>query len=405
MEKRWTEFPRIGNRDYMKIAIDTNVISPHLAPVALELVRQGHSVIYVYHEKDVERCRTSAIASKVDAIARFDPSYDEDTLRALLDADILIEAVRNFDLMRLRLRCGKVVYYTSERWFKPFRIDAPKNSERAKGVGVYVSGFLKMLFPFAIKRALAFMRMMRDGGPFYYLPIGVIAARDMARMCGLMNGDIRCVFRSPRLSFENRPFGKISAEDGNDKRYCLDKMRMWGYFVEPPKDEVKGKLNAGDLRKARRILWVGRFLGWKKVDTLIKAVRGGVDLELDIFGAGPDESRLKKLAAGCGNINFEGMKPLSEIRSQMRSHDIYVLSSNAFEGWGAVVNEALEEGMKVVGTYEAGASATILPPTNLFHAGDWKRLREMLQHPIVKVGILKWTAEEAARAVIGGVKI
>ena len=47
-------------------------------------------------------------------------------------------------------------------------------------------------------------------------------------------------------------------------------------------------------------------------------------------------------------------------------------------GWGAVLNEALEEGMEVVGTFEAGASATILPRENLFHAGDWRGLRRLL---------------------------
>lgn len=65
----------------------------------------------------------------------------------------------------------------------------------------------------------------------------------------------------------------------------------------------------------------------------------------------------------------------------MREHDIYVLASNAQEGWGAAVNEALEEGMVVVGTYEAGASAALLPRENLYHAGDWKALARLLQAP------------------------
>ena len=62
--------------------------------------------------------------------------------------------------------------------------------------------------------------------------------------------------------------------------------------------------------------------------------------------------------------------PVAEVRAFMRSHEVYVLPSNAYEGWGAVVSEALEEGMEVLGTYEAGSSATVLPQENLFHAGD-----------------------------------
>ena len=83
----------------------------------------------------------------------------------------------------------------------------------------------------------------------------------------------------------------------------------------------------------------------------------------------------------------------------MRNHDVYVLASNAYEGWGAVVSEALEEGMKVVGTYEAGSSATILPKECLFHAGEWKRLLESLQNGVHGVGIGEWTAANASKVL------
>ena len=86
----------------------------------------------------------------------------------------------------------------------------------------------------------------------------------------------------------------------------------------------------------------------------------------------------------------------------MRSNDVYVLASNAHEGWGAVVSEALEEGMEVFGTYEAGSSATMLPKENLFSAGDWKTLSEQLIHfGHSRVhhcyGIDNWNAKFAAK--------
>ena len=85
----------------------------------------------------------------------------------------------------------------------------------------------------------------------------------------------------------------------------------------------------------------------------------------------------------------------------MRNHDVYVLTSNEFEGWGAVVNEALEEGMEVVGTFEAGASATILPRENLFHAGDWRGLCRLLLSKHEKSTIIgEWSVDSAARKLI-----
>ena len=107
-----------------------------------------------------------------------------------------------------------------------------------------------------------------------------------------------------------------------------------------------------------------------------------------------------KMSAGLANVHIGGPLFRSEVREVMRNHDVFVLSSNAFEGWGAVVNEALEEGMKVVGTFEAGASATILPVNNLFHSGDWRGLRQILTGIIQDAGIGLWTAESAARAMM-----
>ena len=89
----------------------------------------------------------------------------------------------------------------------------------------------------------------------------------------------------------------------------------------------------------------------------------------------------------------------------MRQCDLYVLASDACEGWGAVVNEALEEGMSVIGTFEAGASAAILPRERLFHAGDWKTLMRLIEREIrgelPPCSIGKWTAVAAAERLLG----
>lgn len=99
-------------------------------------------------------------------------------------------------------------------------------------------------------------------------------------------------------------------------------------------------------------------------------------------------------------VTFHQPVPVAEVRALMRSHDVYVLASTGEEGWGAVVSEALEEGMRVVGTYEAGASATILPPTNLYHAGDWRQLARILSRKIPHVDIGRWTAKSAAGRLV-----
>ena len=103
-------------------------------------------------------------------------------------------------------------------------------------------------------------------------------------------------------------------------------------------------------------------------------------------------------------IEFLPPCPLEGVRALMRSHDLYVLSSNGYEGWGAVVSEALEEGMTVLATEECGAGPTLLPREYRFHAGDVKSLREKIE--AVRTGKLprlagigEWSARKAAEAL------
>lgn len=114
------------------------------------------------------------------------------------------------------------------------------------------------------------------------------------------------------------------------------------------------------------------------------------------------EAVWRKLADDCHRIHFHGQVSIEQVRELMRSHDVYVLSSDAEEGWGAALNEAIEEGMKVIGTYEAGSSITILPESNLYHAGDWRSLRKLIlaARGLPRVDIGEWGPGMAAERLL-----
>lgn len=369
----------------MKFAFFTNIISPHQMPLARELVELlgADEYRYVYTEsEDKERSKLGWGNKGEDWCL-----HGDENTAVLSEADVLMSGVRAPNLFEKRAKEGKKTLYCSERWFKP------------------PIGFLRVFVPSYFKMARRIVKLLNESENFYYLPMGVHAARDMARICGLMNGDLRCLFRAPKLDFERKPGGRvwISGEPRNTqntRKYCLDKMRMWGYFVE----EGNGERVLGKREECVKVLWVGRLLKVKRVDTIIKAVgecSKSKKISLDVYGVGPEEARLKKLAAKYGDvIKFYPPVPINEVRKLMREHDVYVLSSNGYEGWGAVVSEALEEGMAVVGTYEAGSSGTILPEGNLFHAGDWRRLKTLLEGNVEKVAIGQWTAKEAGQVLV-----
>lgn len=389
----------------MKVVFYTNTVSPHQTPLALEIIKILGVEKYRYIYTDMlasDRNKMGWVTKDEDWLV-----YERekpDLARALLEsAEILMSENRDLNLFLSRTKAGKLTIYESERWFKPWK------------------GMLRLLMPSYFRMAWRFVKLLRTSDRMYYFPMGIHAARDMARLCGLFTGDLRCLFKAPKLKFESKPGGRVYLTKKKGKcvreeenKYCINKMRMWGYFVR------KSTLSGGSKEPngVLRVLWVGRFLKLKCVDTIIHAVGEVIEkldesspfgkrkIVLDIYGLGPEEKSLKKMSAKYGEaIRFYPPVVIDEVRRLMREHDVYVFSSDGHDGWGAVVSEALEEGLLVLGTREAGACATILPESHLFCAGDYKGLSKLLmdafEGKIGYSGIGAWTAEKAAERLLG----
>ena len=364
----------------MRIAIYTDTISEHQIPLALELVREfgGDAVRYFYvKERALHR---KAMMGK-DAIRypwTSKISDDRDSFKEWTEnAEILYTIYRAPALIERRVQKGLRTLYMSERWLKP------------------PFGALRLLHPRYFMMARRMVRCF-ESGLCTYLPTGIVAATDMFRIAHIVKGQIAKAISAKRLEFEPHVGGVICG---------VPWMRMWGYFVKPGAEPELRRSPHNPLR----VLWVGRYLALKRVDTLVKAVAALNNVELDLFGSGDGELRIKRMANGCDRIRFHPPIPLDEVRKQMKNHDVYVMASNGFDGWGAVVSEAIEEGMLVIGTDKAGASATVLPKQNKFAVGDWKALAQKLddiaqsrqsENTPQFVSSKGWRAKDAARLII-----
>lgn len=149
--------------------------------------------------------------------------------------------------------------------------------------------------------------------------------------------------------------------------YCAEDYRLigafrgriwrWGYFPELP------QFVARNPASVPVVLWAGRMLSWKRVDLLLSAAawarnQGGGRFHLRLIGYGPEEERLRSLAARLGLLDiceFLGPQNPDEVGKAMEKADIYVFPSDQQEGWGAVVNEAMSRGCCVIGCKSAGA--------------------------------------------------
>ena len=299
--------------------------------------------------------------------------------------DILLSGIRDLDLFEKRAIEGRKTFYCSERWFKP-------------RLGVW-----RLFKPSYLKMSFRFVRLLQSCDSMYYLPIGAHAARDMTRLSGLMSGDIMCFFKAPDIDFDGVPCGSIRLRYGmseeRTRKYCLDKMRMWGYFVAGCTANTAKRA----IHDPLRILWCGRMLKLKNVVTLLNATRKlvgcGFRVVVTLVGNGPDENRLRILSKGLP-VTFLPFCENSKIRKLMREHDVFVFPSNGIEGWGAVVNEALLEGMRVLASDMTGSGSVLLPKECQFNPYKVEELVAKIKGEISYTGIGEWTADVAANKIL-----
>lgn len=212
----------------MRFVLYTGALSEHQLPLAREIARRvGEDRIrYVY---------TNTHGQSFQAGAANEPWIAFGPHPWLESADVMLTGVRDADLFARRAAKGLKTFYMSERWFKP-----------ALGIG-------RLLCLPYFRMARRLVRLMASG-KLVYLPMGVWAARDMARLAGLLSGDARCLFRAPAVSFAPMPLGAVAG---------FPWVRMWGYFVAPS-DAARARQADADLGgRALRVLWVGRLLAWK----------------------------------------------------------------------------------------------------------------------------------------------
>ena len=368
----------------MRITIYADSISEHQMPLMHELVREFGVDSLRYFYKNDRAAHRKAMMGK-DAV-RYPwtlkiAENKEYFTEWLENADVLYTIFRIPDVIDRRIKKGLRTLYMSERWLKP------------------PIGLLRLLHPSYFMMAKRMLRCF-ESGLVTYLPTGIVAATDMLRIANIVKGRLVKAMFQKRPNFERCVGGVIDGAPW---------MRTWGYFVKSGSQPRRRR----EIHKPLRILWVGRYLRLKRVDTLIRAVLSLDNVVLDLYGTGEEESQLRKMANGSDRIHFHPSIPLDEVRHQMREHDVYVMPSNGFDGWGAVISEAIEEGMIVLGTSVVGASATILPRQNMFEVGKWRTLARMLELVLQSenaadvpkfVSIDGWSAKDASKFMIEFIK-
>ena len=286
----------------MNIVFVSNYFSHHQRPLSDALAeRAEYAFIATAPMTEERRAMGWGGENEPDYVCHYDrePERAEQLLRR---ADAVIAGSAPERLIRSCIRRNQLVLRYSERPLK-------NGSEWGK--------YLPRLVKWHLRNPL--------GKPIYLLCASAYAAADYARF-GLFRG---------------RAF-------------------RWGYF---PETKVYEDLELLFRRKRKgSILWAGRFLDLKHPeDAVLAAARlkaEGLDFDLNIIGRGEMEEQLRCLIEAeklqdC--VHLLGSMFPEEVRRHMEQSEIFLFTSDRKEGWGAVVNEAMNSGCAVVASDGAGS--------------------------------------------------
>lgn len=132
------------------------------------------------------------------------------------------------------------------------------------------------------------------------------------------------------------------------------RMLAWGYFPEVYRRESE-EIQRLKRSEYTRILWVGRLIQYKQPQQALEIAKElqkkGYSFTLDMVGSGELENTIKEqvhIEKLEGKVNILGARPANAIREFMDKANIFLFTSNAEEGWGAVLNEAMSSRCAVV---------------------------------------------------------
>lgn len=300
----------------MKLTVVSNYINHHQIPVARELYdKLKADYVFIQTEPMEEERVKMGWASEVDKLPFLKLYYKEPEACAklIMDSDIVIfGGVEDEAYIKPRLQAGKIVIRMSERLYK--------------------EGQWKSVSPRGRKKKYEDHGQYKDAS-VYLLCCGAYVA-----------SDFELVHAYP------------------------DKKFTWGYFPVIHEYDINSlffkKLHLNDSgKKSVRILWAGRFIDWKHPEYAVKIAhdlkKKGISFQLDMVGGGDLEEYLKSYAAKNhleNEVVFHGFQSPQNVRRYMEEADIFLFTSDYQEGWGAVLNEAMNSACAVVAGHGIGAT-------------------------------------------------
>lgn len=162
-------------------------------------------------------------------------------------------------------------------------------------------------------------------------------------------------------------YGAYVPSDFHIVRAYPGKMFRFGYFPETKVFEGNSLFESKPSLDTLHIVWAGRFMPLKHPEFVTRLAKDlkekGYSFHVHFVGSGEMEGELLKQREQWNlteEITMYGFQSPAKVREIMEKSHIHLFTSNHLEGWGAVVNEAMNSGCAEVVNSEVGAAPFLI---------------------------------------------
>lgn len=174
------------------------------------------------------------------------------------------------------------------------------------------------------------------------------------------------------LGWKRKPIYKLccsafAAEDHKKLGMYNDRCFKWGYFTAVDSTYSLQDSLDSNTKLPLSILWCARFIKIKHPELPIylakKLKDNGLKFRLTMIGEGYLKKRLLALAdylKVSDEVVFLKNMPNDEVLNIMKENQVFILSSDKSEGWGAVSNESMASGCALIASKCSGAAQYLI---------------------------------------------
>ena len=200
-----------------------------------------------------------------------------------------------------------------------------------------------------------------------------------------------------------------------------NKTYKWGYFLETNHYDIDQLIETKENNEKIKMVWAARFIEWKHPEVVVKLAKSlkaqNYKFKIQMLGTGKLEQKIKdkiKQENIEDVLEVVGQVPSDKVKDYMEQANIFLGTSDSNEGWGAVINEAMNAGCAIVANRRMGSVPFLIGDngTGLMYENyddfeakvkqvmDNKELRDELSKNAYNYITTKWTGEMAAENII-----